>query len=496
MKKIFIKFILIPTIILYSINSITYANEQVSQLANNWFTSFSYKISKKYTKQKEIIYFKSLVDKLNKLLSIRKFNDNQKKLIDDLTKLSNEYIFKLVLSQKEEKNKKIIDTNSLIKNFKYKSYNKDNIFKKDWVWYAYIFDTHLYFDTNNSSLNKRSLEANKIYSNSSLVFIKDDWKFWFVNNFKIRKLISDDIIYWISWKYNFLKEIKDDKKILNYDTDDIFLKLKQETKKLTYWKAKSEKIKILYNYILSNISYTENYSLDDPKIFSWIFTYINKNWVCEWYVKLFMYMLNFAYIDNVEVIRWYVLDATDFPNIWHAWVRIWDKYYDPTFDDPVWITKTKKYNEYKYFWLPYDLFYTNRYTFEKIPSFLKTKSIEYRKKFINKRISALLYKYKNSWYNLLKPYLLKEKYNIDLNKSLTIDDLKKIVPYYKVNNWNININWTTKYIKNIKYFVITNSNTEDILNQLNYNLDWFYIFYMKNDNWSYEYRLAYDVIFR
>jgi len=30
-----------------------------------------------------------------------------------------------------------------------------------------------------------------------------------------------------------------------------------------------------------------------------------------------------------------VIDAADFPNIGHAWLRIDDKYYDPTFDDPV-----------------------------------------------------------------------------------------------------------------------------------------------------------------
>lgn len=48
-----------------------------------------------------------------------------------------------------------------------------------------------------------------------------------------------------------------------------------------------------------------------------------------------LYMLNYAGVHDVEVIRGHVIDAQDFPTIGHAWIRIGDRYYDPTFDDPI-----------------------------------------------------------------------------------------------------------------------------------------------------------------
>jgi hypothetical protein len=211
---------------------------------------------------------------------------------------------------------------------------------------------------------------------------------------------------------------------------------------------------------------------------------------------MLLYMLNFSNIDNVDVIRWYVLDAPDFPKIWHAWIRIWDYYYDPTFDDPIWQLKTKTFSEYKYYKLPYDLFYTNRYTYEKIPSFLKTKSLAYRKTFINRRISTLLSKYKNSNYNLLKPFLFKYNNNLKIDKNLTIVWLSKAIWIYNVNNWIFYKNWIKKHINNINYYTVSDKNIETVASQLNYNFDWFYLFKWKLDDWSYEYRLAYNVILK
>ena len=490
------KIILFISLLAITLPTSLYANVEVSDLAKNWFTTFSAKIDAKYSTDKEIQYFKALSKRLDTLLITRNFNEEQTKLVNDLIKLSNEYVFKKIKYTKESSNILKIQRNSLINSFKNKSYNKEWIFLENWVWYAYIYDTHLYFDISNEDLSQSALEWNNISKYSSLVFVRDDWKFWFVNDYIKRKLIPDSIIYWIPWKYNFLKELKDDKKKLNQDTDEAFITLKNITKKLTEWKTEEEKIKAIYHYIISNIEYTTNFSFDKPEVFSWIHTFAYKNWVCEWYVKLFLYMLNFANINDSEVIRWYVLDAPDFPEIWHAWLRIWDKYYDPTFDDPIGQSKTKEFSEYFYFWLPYDLFYTNRYDFDKIPSFLKEKSLEYREAFIKKRIASLVYKYKDSWYNILKPYVLKYENWIELTKTLDLEDLKKILWYSEVVNWSTYINWVKKQISNINYYEINDSNVENIIKQLNYNFDWFYLFKWKLDDWSYEYRLAYNVIFK
>lgn len=489
------KILIFITIIFISLPTFTHANEEVGDLAKNWFTTFSYKISSKYDINKEILYFEAFSSKLDSLLITKEFNEAQIKLINDLILLSNEYVSKQYLYLNQNENLITIQKSALVNKFKLKSYNKENIFLENWTWYTYNYDSHLYFDVNNDELNQATLDWNNINKYNSIVFIREDWRFWFINNYTKVKLIPDSIIYWIPWKYNFLKELKDDKQELNQDTDNVFNILKTITKDLTKWKTSDEKIQIIYDYVISNIEYTQNFSFEQAEVFSWIHTFANKNWVCEWYVKLFLYMLNFANLNHSEVIRWYVLDAPDFPSVWHAWIKIEDKYYDPTFDDPIWQTNTKTKEQYNYFWLPYDLFYTNRYDFDKIPSFLKEKSLEYREDFISKRISSLLYKYKDSWYNILRLYLIKYENGIDLNKKLDIEDLKKIIPYYEVNNWNIIINWREENISNIKYYLIDDSKVENILEQLDYNFEWYYLFKWKLENWTYEYRLSYNVSF-
>jgi len=65
-----------------------------------------------------------------------------------------------------------------------------------------------------------------------------------------------------------MNEIKNDKKKSYSETDNQFQNLRNITKELTHRKKESEKIKIIYNYILENVEYPENYSLSDPKIFS------------------------------------------------------------------------------------------------------------------------------------------------------------------------------------------------------------------------------------
>jgi len=83
-----------------------------------------------------------------------------------------------------------------------------------------------------------------------------------------------------------------------------------------------EKIQSIYAWILENISYSSDVRLDDEKIFSGVETFKNNEGVCTGYTKLMLYMLFYAGIYDVEVIRGHVIDAADFPQIGHAWVRI------------------------------------------------------------------------------------------------------------------------------------------------------------------------------
>jgi len=491
-----IKKILITSILLISIiYSPVYADNEISITTKNWFNNYSEKISNKLSIDKEISFFNWFNEKLNQLLINKKYNQAQLGLINDLIKLSNDYTFNLELSEKEKNNKLILQTNNLVKKFKYLSYNPDHIFLENWIWYTYIYDKHLVF-SEWKNIKPEDLKFNNIFPDKAIAFLLDNNSLWFIVNYKKVKLISDSIIFWIPNKYWFLKEIKDDKKIINSETDNLFNTLKSNTINLTKWKDKPTKIKSIYDYILNNIDYPKTYSLDNANIFSWIDTFKNKSWVCEWYTKIFMYMLNFANINDTEVIRWYVIDAIDFPKVWHAWVRIWNEYFDPTFDDPIWNTKTKLYDDYEYFWLPKDLIYTNRYDFNNLPQYLKEKDKDFLKWFITQNIIPLLPKYKNSWYNILKPYLMKLNNWIDVDKELDIEDLKKIMWYYEVIDMKFTKNWTKNTITNINYYLIDNTDIDDLMVQLNFNIDWYYLFKWKLDNWNYEYRLAYNLVIK
>lgn len=490
MKKILLIIIWLLVLFPSSLN----ADSEVWGVAKKWFTTFSKKISLKYSNEKQLVYFKWFSVKLNHLLATKDFSEVQINLVNDLIILSNEKVFIIEKNNLEKPSKIILKTNKLLSDFKLFSYNKKNIFIENWIWYSYIFDSHLTFPKW-TIIKKEDLSFNKIDSNSSLVFLREDNALWFANNYTKIKLISDDIIYWIPDKFNFLSEVRDDKRKLVNETNESFLSLKLKARELTKWKTEKEKIEILYKYVLENIEYPASFSLKDYEIFSGINTYENKSWVCEWYTKILMYMLNFAWISDVEVLRWYVLDAQDFPKVWHAWLKIWDIYYDPTFDDPIWQKETRTYSKYRYFWLPYDLFYANRYTFEKIPNYLKEESLDYRKKYITKKITPLISKYRYSNYNILKPYTLKLDHWIDIEKKLDIEDLKKIMDSYKVENFVFKKNGVSKSIKTLQYYKLTNLQVNSILDQLNYNLYWHYLFEWKLENWTSEYRLAYNVKF-
>jgi hypothetical protein len=244
---------------------------------------------------------------------------------------------------------------------------------------------------------------------------------------------------------------------------------------------------------LDNVSYTKIINFEDKKIFSWIELYNNKEWVCEWYTKLFMYMINFAWIWDSQIIRWHVINAPDFPNIWHAWIKIWNKYYDPTFDDPLWLTKTKSYEEYKYFGLPYDLFYSNRFTYEALPEYLKTKSLEYRETFIQNNLYNLANKYKNENYVLLKKSKFKIKYGYLPDENITISNFNKVIPLYEVKDNTLTKDWKKYFISKLYFYVIDDNILENLLEQIDYNLNWHYFLKWINPDSTYEYRLWYDL---
>lgn len=531
-KNIFITFILFFWIILNS--SAIYVNPKIEKV----YSSFVLKIESKNSdllKQKKI--FDSLESKINqfknstkyrnnstilnifdqflylnnlkiknieKALIVKKFsssiNSNNSNLLytsksdnKDQVSINKANIYEINHNKEIDFRKSLINKYSYTKYFKNISYTKNHIFLENWVWYTYLFNNYNYFPTT-WNVTKSDLEYNNINLDKDLLFVTKKNTLWFVKNPKKVKLISDYIISDIDNKYYFLEELKDDlKNAWSKDYDNDFIKLKSLSKSITYNLSNNSKIKNIYNYILNNVEYSSTVDFDNYKIFSWIETYKNKDWICEWYVKMMSYMTLFAWINDVEVIRWYVIDAKDFPKVWHAWLRIWTEFYDPTFDDPIGAKEAKNYSDYKYFKLPKDLFYTNRYDELDLPKYIKSLSLDDRKKIIQKNLNNLLVKYQDYDYKLLDLLKFKKTYKINYDEKITLDNFTNILPLKVVSNFTFLENWSKKQIYKFKYYNLNNDNIENIIEQLDFNIVWYYYFKWLNDNWTFDYKLAFDV---
>lgn len=372
--------------------------------------------------------------------------------------------------------------------FQIKVLNNRNLVLENWVWYTYVFSKYQWF-WKWIVPSESELKNEWIDRKSTVLLIDNNTWINFVIDYKKVKLISDNIITNISNKEEFLTELADDKKYLYDDTDEIFLKLKNETINITKWLNDSKKIQKIYDFILKNVNYSKVFNINNKYIFSWIYTYKNNDWICSGYSKLYLYMLSFAWINDVKVLKWNVIDAPDFPNIWHAWLKIWGLYYDPTFDDPIWNTSPKKYEEYKYFWLPKDLFYTNRFDYGSLPWDLKVANLDTRKSYIHNKLSWLYDKYADNNYNLLKSIGFNKKYWLSETEKMTIEKLKELVPNFEANDYKYVDNGVEIEINDIDYHTITDTNIDTVLEKIWYDLNWIKLF--KWDNGTY--RLAYKV---
>ena len=130
-----------------------------------------------------------------------------------------------------------------------------------------------------------------------------------------------------------------------------------------------------------------------------------------------------------------------------------------------------------------------------MPTFLKQKSVEFRETFIARKTKPLVYKYRDSGFNILKPYILRLNNWIEIEQKIEIEQLKKITEYYEVRNWNFIKIWVSKNIKTLQFFKVTDATAEGLVRQLDYNLEWYYLLKWYFENWNYEYRLWYDITY-
>ncbi len=466
-----------------------------------WFTHSSFaatsteiKLERAFNKYVTKLWQKSLSrqydtltklwDKIDHVLENKKLSTSKRELIKFLVELNNDAILESDLANQKVKFNNKYNQNASLKAFDKKIINDGDIFLENGVWYFYKYSKWGSFKTN--SYATHDLKANQFTPENTLLDIRDD-KVVFINNFEKIRLINDSIISWVKDKYSFLEEVKDDKRFLTNNTDFYFLQLKKDTRDLIWEETNTQKkIQKIYDFVLSNVSYTQNVDLEDRKIFSWIESYKNKDWVCEWYSKLMVYMLWFAWIWDYEAIRWYVIDAPDFPQIGHAWVRIGDRYYDPTFDDPVWLTQTRTADKYLYYNMPRDLFYTNRYHYDDLPEELRDTTIEYRNSFIQTRMANLLSKYDPETYLVLKPFAFKKKIGAAYTKKLTISDLKTVMKVYKIENGRLTEDGRiiNTWFNQFWYYQVSIDNIPTILKQIDYEIDDHFIVQLPDNSYG------------
>ncbi len=491
---------LLCLIILLCISTTAFASDISDPRIERAYDRFITKVDAQLTDTKKLILLEKLGNKIDIFFDTKKLSDTNKTILYDLNKLNNEELASIYLEKERAEVQSELFKFSSTSLFSRISVNKENIFLENGVWYFYDYKTTRFFETDN--VDKWTLSYNNINPEVHLTVLRENWKPWFVTDFQRVKLISDDIIFGIPDKYEFLKELKNDQRhIRTNNTDEVFRDMKNIAMSLdSSWK-KSEKIASVYAWMLDNLVYTENIDLEDRRIFSWSETYRNRDWVCEWYTKVMMYMLNFLWVRDSVVVRWDVIDAVDFPLIWHAWVRVWQDFYDPTFDDPIGARATKTSDEYKYFKLPKDLMYTNRFDLGKTPKALESTSLEFREDLVGTKLFALSDKYNAQDYPLLLPSEFRKSIGLDFDDEISFDDLKKKAVYLEVgSDFSTILDGRKRFLQWFQYFAMPKdgSNVGSLLNQLDYDLTGYYFmkFYRQWNSWEFDYRLAYNVDFR
>lgn len=361
-------------------------------------------------------------------------------------------------------------------------------------YYTYAYEKYLFFKDNYGFYDDE-LATSGIQASKSILLRDDSW-YKIIRDFEKKKLISASIISEVDDIEGFLSVVAKDANYTQEDDNDFYFKrLKTLSRSLSSWKSEKEAVENIYNHILSNHYYYENFLDGSEDIFSWIDTFRNGYGVCDGYTKLMYYMLAFAKISDIEHIRWYVIDAADFPEIGHAWVRIGDYYYDPTFDDPIGQPSTLTKDQYKYFRLPRAIAYTNRIDWFNASDELKQMSLSDRKKMVEKNLYAILDDFYPGQYRLLNSFSIKEQLGIVPWETLTIEKLKKNIPYYDISSdlRFTDEKWTTRRVTSVKYYLPTDDNLESVINTLwDQILDT--VLFKWDLGWGqYEYRLAYEL---
>ena len=348
---------------------------------------------------------------------------------------------------------------------------------KDDIIYTYIFEwTVDYYDLDNPD-NLLYFQQRK--PDKSHLLYKRDGKYAIskISDFKKYEMFHKDLLEWVKQKNKLILFLIERVKTYHdfYQDYEVILKqIKEKSLELVKDKhTRAEKIQVLYAFVIDHLEYDESlpktWKVSFDLVFSWVWAFKTQIWVCDAYARLLLTMLYFAGIEDVDYKVWMLYDNVEFWDIWHAWLKVWDFYYDPTHEDPFWNTMKKIYSNYEYYRLPNEIMYANRtdgLESDKV-DVLKKLDNEWRKKLVE--VNYLTLAKIHSDYNVLNRYYLKNKVWLRAWESLTIESLKKLVRQYiqidKFHTFVDNNGEIKKLVIDKFYPIDLNENLDDFLYQ-------------------------------
>lgn len=362
------------------------------------------------------------------------------------------------------------------------------ILKDDGSYYGVKYEKYYFFEDTYgvylSDLPKNGIDITKT------LFIESDEGYRFASEFQNIRIVDKKIVDTVTNPNNFLEAVLDDNRFFPKNYDEILKNIQSDTLTLTKnLQTDEEKIYAIHKFVVERVEYYQNYGDGSKQIFSWVLTYQNKSWVCDGYTKLMLYMLSFAGIKDVEIKKWFAYDYVDFPNFWHAWVRVGNWYYDPTFDDPIGSVAKEK-TIFSYYKMPRELLYVNRFDGLDIPSDLKNMSLEQRKQRVLENMYGVFEKYKDyAVMNKVKNRMFLWAGSKDV---ITVETLIKNMKISRVKNFTLD---DGRRIAGIRFYPVTQSTLESLLNDPNTDFSKMTLLQWELSDGKTEYRLAYEIQF-
>lgn len=397
--------------------------------------------------------------------------------------------------------------------------NKEYISNK-WNKYYFIWNISFYNFENNDTINRITQSKNinlndiiilKNWNNKSILIKWENnfsWNWCKILNSNQNKLFrayEDSFIienyYWkMLWTannwiicYSYKDTIFMPKNSFSkYDMEYFIINYKEILQYINKYNIKNEKdyiLKEIYEDILLNTSY--NYEILDfldnlpedmlPWRVSWFFS--NEKLICDWYVKTFLFISRLLWIEWERIV-WDIqpILKTDVRIEWylHSWVKIWDLFYDPTFDDDINNIK------FDYFWKDKICFNINHY----IEWRYLFNNIDERFDYIKNNLQHIIYNcpeitmfaVKNDWKIIdfmnylinnfdhnISNKILCEWLNFCVWKAYSKEDLVNKIWKYYFNNLenNIIINYKLKDWIEINEKYLLKNNESEILNNIN-----------------------------